>query len=353
MGVNAQAQSKRNTAKKYLREALQLFVAIHDKTQAARVQRHLGDIAHEQGHFEQAIEHYLAALSVLQKQPFSKALMRTHRGLSATYEKMANLEQALEHHQRYASLQKQLLEQQNKEVTQRLQVQFETQRFASENEQLALINEQQEQELEYRQTTLKLQYLLIALALIVISLITELWTRSKKHAKAMQLLATRDELTGIQNRRSIMQFAMKEWHRAIRFDRPYCCLAIDIDNFKQINDNFGHDTGDAVLKLIAESLNCGLRVTDNLGRVGGEEFILISIETNLLEAHALAERLRSKIEMLQHPHQPDKPITISIGITELNKQISLEELIAQADEALYQSKNKGRNCVSVYPDLES
>ena len=86
MGVNAQAQSKRNTAKKYLREALQLFVAIHDKTQAARVQRHLGDIAHEQGHFEQAIEHYLAALSVLQKQPFSKALMLTHRGLSATYE---------------------------------------------------------------------------------------------------------------------------------------------------------------------------------------------------------------------------------------------------------------------------
>lgn len=353
MGVNAQAQSKLNSAKKYLRESLHLFVAIHDKTQAARVQRHLGDIAHEQQNYEQALEHYLAALSVLQKQPFSKALMRTHRGLSASYEKMVNLAQALEHHQRYASLQKQLLEQQNKEVTQRLQIQFETQRFAAENEQLALINEQQEQELEHRQTTLKLQYLLITLALIVILLITALWSRSKKHAKAMQLLATRDELTGIQNRRSIMQFAMKEWHRAIRFNRPYCCLAIDIDNFKQINDSFGHATGDAVLKLIAESLNSGLRVTDSLGRVGGEEFLLISIETNLLEAHALAERLRSKIEMLQHPHEPSKSITISIGITELNNQISLEEMIAQADEALYQSKNRGRNAVSVYPDLES
>jgi diguanylate cyclase (GGDEF)-like protein len=353
IGVNAQAQSKLNTAKKYLRESLHLFVAIHDKTQAARVQRHLGDIAFEQHHYDQAIEHYLAALSVLQKQPFSKALMRTHRGLSATYESMANLEQALEHHHRYASLQQQLLEQQNKEVTQRLQVQFETQRFAAENEQLALINQQQEQELKHRQATLKLQYLLIALALVVIVLITALWSRSKKHANAMQLLATRDELTGIQNRRSIMQFAMKEWHRAIRFERPYCCIAIDIDNFKQINDNFGHATGDAVLKQIAESLKSGLRVTDSLGRVGGEEFLLISIESNLLQAHALAERLRSKIEMLQHPHQPNKSITISIGITELNNQVSLEELIAQADEALYQSKNKGRNCVSVYPDLES
>jgi len=279
--------------------------------------------------------------------------MRTHRGLSATYEKMANLEQALEHHHRYASLQQQLLEQQNKAVTQRLQVQFETQRFAAENEQLALINQQQVQELNHRQTTLRLQYLLIALALAIMTLIAVLWLRSKKHGKAMQLLATRDELTGIQNHRSIMQFAMKEWHRSIRFDRPYCCLAIDIDNFKQVNDNFGHATGDAVLKLIAESLNSGLRVTDSLGRVGGEEFLLISIETNLLQAHALAERLRSKIEMLQHPHQPNKSITISIGITALNNQISLEELIAQADEALYQSKNKGRNCVSVYPDLES
>jgi diguanylate cyclase (GGDEF)-like protein len=256
-------------------------------------------------------------------------------------------------HHRYASLQQQLLEQQNKAVTQRLQVQFETQRFAAENEQLALINQQQVQELNHRQTTLRLQYLLIALALAIMTLIAVLWLRSKKHGKAMQLLATRDELTGIQNRRSIMQFAMKEWHRSIRFDRPYCCLAIDIDNFKQVNDNFGHATGDAVLKLIAESLNSGLRVTDSLGRVGGEEFLLISIETNLLQAHALAERLRSKIEMLQHPHQPNKSITISIGITALNNQISLEELIAQADEALYQSKNKGRNCVSVYPDLES
>lgn len=352
IGVNAHAQSKLLTAQKYLRESLQRFVAIHDKSQAARVQRHLGDIAHEQERYPHAIDHYLAALSVLQKQPFSKALMRTHRGLSASYEKMVDLEQALEHHKRYTTLQKQLLEQQNSDVTQRLQVQFETQRFAAENEQLALINKQQELELAHRQSTLQMQYLMILLVLIVLALLVVLWIRSKKHAKAMQMLATRDELTGIKNRRSIMQFAMKEWHRAIRFDRPYCCLAIDIDNFKQINDTFGHATGDAVLKLIAESLNSGLRVTDSLGRVGGEEFLLISIETNLLQAHALAERLRSKIEMLQHPHQADKPVTISIGVAELNNQISLEELMAQADEALYQSKNKGRNCVSVYPDTE-
>jgi diguanylate cyclase (GGDEF)-like protein len=348
IGVNAQAQLKLNKAEEYLRESLHIFVVIHDKVQAARVQRHLGDIAYEQQRYDPAIEHYLAALSVLQKQPFSKALMRTHRGLSATYEKTANLEQALEHHHRYASLQQQLLEQQNKEVTQRLQVQFETQRFAAENEQLALINQQQTRELEHRQTTLRHQYLLLALALAILALTVVFWARSKKHGNAMQLLATRDELTGIQNRRAIMKFASREWHRSIRFDRPYCCFAIDIDHFKGINDTWGHSTGDDVLKLIATSIQSSLRVTDSLGRIGGEEFLLISIETSMVQAEALAERIRTKVEKLQHPHQPGKPITISLGIAQLKKQISLDELISHADAALYESKSNGRNRVTIY-----
>ena len=155
--------------------------------------------------------------------------MITHRGLSASYEKMGDLEQGLEHHQRYATLLKKLLEQQNKEVTQRLQVQFDTQRFAAKNEQLALFNQHQELELEHRQNTLKMQYLLILLALGIIVLVVILWTRSRGHALTMQLLTTKDELTGLKNRRAIMEFAMKEWHRSIRFDRDYCCFAIDID----------------------------------------------------------------------------------------------------------------------------
>jgi diguanylate cyclase (GGDEF)-like protein len=352
MGVNAQAQSKLITALKHLRESLKIFVAIHDNTQSARVQRHLGDIAHQQQRYPHAIDHYLAALSVLQKNPFSKALMRTHRGLSESYETMGDLAQAIEHHHRYADLLKQLLEQQNKEVTQRLQVQFETQRFAAENEQLALLNQHQELELEHRQDTLKMQYLLILLALGIIVLVVILWRRSKRHAHTMQLLATKDELTGLKNRRAIMELAMKEWHRSIRFDRDYCCFAIDIDHFKNINDTWGHGTGDAVLKLISSTLESTLRVTDNIGRIGGEEFLLISIETNIDKAAALAERIRSKVENLKHPHQTDAPVTISIGLAQLEHQTSLDELIAQADEALYQSKNNGRNRVTIYQSAE-
>jgi len=348
LGVNAQAQSDLSTAQQYLRESLNVFVALHDPMQAARVQRHLGDIEHEQQHYQKAIEYYLAALSVLQKNPFSKALMRTHRGLSVSYEKQGNLEQALEHHQRYTGLLKQLLEQQNKDATQRLQVQFETQRFAAENEQLALLNHSQQLELEHRQTTLRMQYILILLALGIILLIIILWARSRKHARTMQALATKDDLTGLKNRRAIMDFAMKEWHRSIRFNRPYCCYVIDIDHFKNINDTWGHATGDIVLKCIAATIESTLRVTDSVGRIGGEEFLLVSVETTLEQSTALAERIRTNVEQLQHPHQTNGRITVSIGIAQLVNQISLDELISHADEALYQSKNNGRNQVTIY-----
>ena len=96
-----------------------------------------------------------------------------------------------------------------------------------------------------------------------------------------------------------------------------------------------------------------MRVTDNIGRIGGEEFLLISIETNINQAAALTERIRCKIESLQHPHQADTPVTISIGLAQLEHQVSLDELIAQADEALYQSKNNGRNRVTIYQNPES
>jgi diguanylate cyclase (GGDEF)-like protein len=197
-----------------------------------------------------------------------------------------------------------------------------------------------------------MQYLLILLALGIIVLVVILWRRSKRHAHTMQLLATKDELTGLKNRRAIMELAMKEWHRSIRFDRDYCCFAIDIDHFKNINDTWGHGTGDAVLKLISSTLESTLRVTDNIGRIGGEEFLLISIETNIDKAAALAERIRSKVENLKHPHQTDAPVTISIGLAQLEHQTSLDELIAQADEALYQSKNNGRNRVTIYQSAE-
>lgn len=96
-----------------------------------------------------------------------------------------------------------------------------------------------------------------------------------------------------------------------------------------------------------------MRVTDNIGRIGGEEFLFISIETNIDKAPALAERIRSKIENLKHPHQTDVPVTISIGLAQLGHQTSLDELIAHANEALYQSKNNAMNRVTIYQSAES
>ena len=127
-------------------------------------------------------------------------------------------------------------------------------------------------------------------------------------------------------------------------------MLFDLDHFKKVNDNFGHQTGDWALRRAVIEAKLVCRKVDVIGRMGGEEFLLIAIETNIEQAISLAERIRNNVEAIHHPHQPNMPITISIGVAEGNKQTSLDELIAQADHALYQSKKNGRNQVSHYQE---
>jgi diguanylate cyclase (GGDEF)-like protein len=272
--------------------------------------------------------------------------MRTYRGLSAAYAKLRDYEKAFVSFRAYTQLLKQQLEQRNQEATQRFQVQFETQKFAASNERLELMNKSQKQELEHRKALLKMQYMVIALAIGVIGLVAILWWRSRQHARKMQLLATTDELTGLLNRRAIMQFGTQEWRRADRFKRPLCCLVFDVDHFKSINDTLGHAAGDQVLKTISKEVKSILRQTDSLGRFGGEEFLLIATETDINQAEALAERIRHEIESIRH-EGIDRVITVSIGVAQLTDEASPEELIRHADEALYEAKNNGRNRVVV------
>jgi len=275
-------------------------------------------------------------------------LLRTYRGLSTAYEKLDNYEKAYISQRTYTQLLQQQLEQRNRESTQRLQVQFETQQFSDENKRLELLNQSQQQELQHRQALLQMQYLVIGLAIGIILLVLILWWRSRIHAKHMQMLATIDSLTGLLNRRAILEYGTHEWQRAKRFDRPLCCLLLDIDHFKNINDTFGHATGDQVLRTISEEVQTSLRKTDAFGRFGGEEFLLITTETDLQQAETLADRIRQKIEAIKFADLSGQSITVSIGVAILDTQEALDELINHADEALYLAKNRGRNQAVTY-----
>ncbi|HVW55516.1 MAG TPA: diguanylate cyclase [Rhizobiaceae bacterium] len=173
-------------------------------------------------------------------------------------------------------------------------------------------------------------------------------------AEELERLATVDGMTGIYNRRHFLNLADREWERARRYQRPISFLMIDIDHFKNINDSFGHQVGDAVIVHLAEVARGCKRDADVLARVGGEEFALLLPETGLEEAMIVAERLRVEVSQTKFPLMPAQiESTISIGAASAADHMrEFSILMRTADEALYEAKRRGRNrvvCLDALP----
>lgn len=156
-----------------------------------------------------------------------------------------------------------------------------------------------------------------------------------------QLMLT-DQLTGVGNRRLMIKALTDETTRAQRYQRPYSLIFFDLDHFKRINDAYGHASGDAVLVAVAGSLKAALRDCDLLGRIGGEEFVVLLPETGIDNALQAAQRMRADIEQLRIV-QIEENITISAGVAEWRDGESGEQLLDRADHALYRAKESGRN----------
>ncbi|MCQ4326531.1 GGDEF domain-containing protein [Stutzerimonas stutzeri] len=157
-----------------------------------------------------------------------------------------------------------------------------------------------------------------------------------------------DMLTGVFNRRWLEHIFERESTRCAFNHRPLSMLMLDIDRFKSYNDSHGHLTGDRALCLVARTLGSQLRPKDSLVRFGGEEFVILLPELELDEARRIAERLRQSVEQAASGDAsvgalPD--VTISIGLAQLRPHDTLEDLINRADQALYQAKERGRNCL--------
>lgn len=160
-------------------------------------------------------------------------------------------------------------------------------------------------------------------------------------------IAVTDELTGLKNRRYIMEHLDKEYQRAVRTEGTLSLILLDIDHFKRINDDFGHAFGDTVLREVAQAMRESLRTYDLLGRVGGEEFLIASPGSTLDDAAGLAERIRAAIKGREIPNKAGAvTVTVSAGITSLGEQdATAESLLARADNALYLAKQQGRDRV--------
>ncbi len=162
------------------------------------------------------------------------------------------------------------------------------------------------------------------------------------HIQAINYAYT-DNLTGIANRNKFEEVIDYELRQTKRYNFPMCLAIVDIDHFKAFNDNFGHLIGDEVLVALAQSLKKNIRETDLFARWGGEEFVILLKNTDVERSLRVLEKFRVIIENIQH----DKAgrITASFGVTEYQKGDTLDMMLQRADEALYQAKDAGRNCI--------
>lgn len=166
---------------------------------------------------------------------------------------------------------------------------------------------------------------------------------SLRDKKKVEILSITDQLTGIFNRRNIMEELNKEINRFRRYKEPLSIMLLDIDYFKSVNDTFGHQVGDIVLQEFTKVINQTIRSTDIFGRWGGEEFILILPDSDINSAVDLGERIRKNISEFSFTQVGNK--TISIGVTEFNSSDEINTLIERCDKALYEAKSDGRNRV--------
>ncbi|MCJ7702431.1 MAG: GGDEF domain-containing protein [Anaerolineales bacterium] len=166
--------------------------------------------------------------------------------------------------------------------------------------------------------------------------------------KHLEYLAAHDELTGLYNRRSFQQLMEREINISKRYKQPLSLLMIDIDDFKKVNDTYGHIIGDEILKLITQNIFNSFRGIDIVARWGGEEICVLLVNTDKTGAYAAALRVQEEIDKIDF-QQEKSPIhiTVSIGVASIDlDNPNGQNLILQADKAMYQSKVAGKNLVS-------
>jgi diguanylate cyclase (GGDEF)-like protein len=186
-------------------------------------------------------------------------------------------------------------------------------------------------------------YLSVSLVTCAVFIFGRETSERKQYAseKLLEHLSITDRLTGIYNR-GRFEYTLNLWIKNMRHD-PFCLLMIDIDNFKKINDSFGHSVGDQALIGITETVTANIRDVDVFARWGGEEFVVLSDRTSLEQAKELAERLRKAVEA--NSGGEAGKVTISIGIAQYRRKEPILDFMNRADEKMYEAKQAGKNRV--------
>jgi diguanylate cyclase (GGDEF)-like protein len=231
-----------------------------------------------------------------------------------------------------------------------LKVEFDTAAKDKENTLLMSQNAVDQKALAQERRANTLQTLVILLILLLLGLLTIMALRQRRGARHLHALAMTDELTGAPNRRAVLAHLEVLLQR--RDSPPSSILLIDIDHFKSINDRHGHPAGDETLRVLTTRLRMVVAEPAFLGRLGGEEFLVVLPHTDSQDAYRVADQIRAQIPSIDMMRWlGERRITVSIGVTTSSESDTLSAVLRRADAALYEAKNAGRNCVRSDPSF--
>jgi diguanylate cyclase (GGDEF)-like protein len=349
IGIALTKTARPGEALRWLDASLAYYVRTADLDGQARVRLSRGTALRAAGRPAEALVDLEAARVHFDSLHNTRFLEKLHDERALAYAATGDWQNAYEARGTQLRLQQELAEQLKEEHTSRLRVQFDTEKKEAENRALTLENRLRGQRLAAVARIRRLQTVIIALSVLIMGILAVLVARHVQSSRRLRTMAMTDELTRIPNRRHLLAVAHERLADAKRSSRPVSILALDVDHFKRINDTFGHEAGDVVLRRVAQTCRAALRHDDVIGRTGGEEFVVVLPHAGADRAMEIAERLRAAVEALDWAEvDPALRVTVSVGVAErAPADDDFAALSRRADDSLYRAKERGRNRVDL------
>lgn len=307
----------------FLQLTAEVSQKIGRRQEVARALRRIGTLHLREGRIEMALGYLQRALEAAEEAGARREYARCHGALTEVYKQLGDYQNALQHFEEYYRSERVVFDEESDRRLKTIEIIHQVETARKDAEIYQLRNVELQQEVEER----------------------------KRAQAALERLATTDTLTGLANRRYFIELAERVFYQAQRYNRPLSVVMIDVDNFKHINDTFGHAAGDEVLRAVARRMQEVLRRSDILGRYGGDEFVMLLPETGQEGARRMTERLRAAVATMAGAlPELDVPVSLSIGLVSATRMASLtlDALLQYADKALYASKQAGRDRVTAY-----
>jgi diguanylate cyclase (GGDEF)-like protein len=319
-------------AQEHYRHGLQIAEEIGHHFTQVKALLGLSRILISQARLEEAVRFLELARNLATDLGQKKLLYQAHQQLAMAWEAHKNFYQALEHYKIYFRMQQEVIGLETEMRINGLLVQADLEKVKREAEFYHLKNVELQRAYQELQRADEQK--------------AEMLAQLQQLTRQLEQISREDSLTGLPNRRYLDILLAREFERSLRFGSNFTIAMIDIDNFKQVNDTFSHPVGDQVLKELGRFLLENCRSVDAVGRYGGEEFMLLLVETSLPQAVEACDRLRLEVSHLNWAGIcPGLGLTLSIGLAYNQGVSTLEEMVRLADEKLYSAKRSGKNCV--------